>query len=337
MLSSDCPRRARFDATLTRSAAVGNWPIRRQFERRQDFREKEPCPEPFIDQHGVFAVPADSGLSRVIAFQDRASIDVTFLLSTGTTKKIIHLVQLLSSYIVVIITPSVSSDASTLSIFCSGPPKADVACWHVTLEIIQRQNHNRLSARQNLLRIATLFFAAFHVIHLAVCVLAQPLAKFSCVRGRVANRYATRIETKLPRKGHELRFQFRSRSVNHCAVAGIDNPSPGLRSSLLSLLKIATATSSSVSTDVSTRRCAIFAYSGSRACNICANASLGLSPSSNGRFAAREARSKSVFSLASIHISIPRRFKRSTFSSRSTIPPPVTMIACVAGASPRSA
>src|SRR5947209_14156586 len=146
MRSSDRPCRARFDATLTRSAAVGNWPIRRQFERRQDFREKEPCPEPFIDQHGVFAVPADSGLSRVIAFQDRASIDVTFLLSTETTKKIIHLVQLLSDYIVVIITPSVSSDASTLSIFCSGPPKADVACWHVTLEIIQR---DRKSTRLN--------------------------------------------------------------------------------------------------------------------------------------------------------------------------------------------
>src|SRR5206468_2903366 len=37
--------RARFDATFTCSTAIGDWLIRWQFERRQNLREKEPCPK----------------------------------------------------------------------------------------------------------------------------------------------------------------------------------------------------------------------------------------------------------------------------------------------------
>src|SRR6266516_2289575 len=49
MRSSNCSRRARFDATLTGSASIGDWLIRRQFECRQNLRQKEPGPKAFID------------------------------------------------------------------------------------------------------------------------------------------------------------------------------------------------------------------------------------------------------------------------------------------------
>src|SRR6266496_2077747 len=47
--SSDCSRRTRFNAALTRSTAISDWLIGRQFERRQNFREEEPGPQSFID------------------------------------------------------------------------------------------------------------------------------------------------------------------------------------------------------------------------------------------------------------------------------------------------
>src|SRR5437899_192365 len=82
------------------------------------------------------------------------------------------------------------------------------------------------------------------------------------MRRRIARRYTTGIETNLSRKRYKLGLQFRSRNLSHGAVAGIGDPGCGLSRAIL--LKIATATSSSVSTDVSTRRCAISAYSGTR-------------------------------------------------------------------------
>src|SRR5437016_4113630 len=86
---------------------------------------------------------------------------------------------------------------------------------------------------------------------------AQPCAKLSSVRRRSASRYATRIETNLLRIRYETRLQFPSRNLSHDALAGIADPGSEVR--IPSLLKIATATSSSVNTDVSRRRCAMFA------------------------------------------------------------------------------
>src|SRR6266480_4843438 len=41
--------RARFDATFTRSTAIGDRLIRWQFERRQNLGKKKPGPEQFVD------------------------------------------------------------------------------------------------------------------------------------------------------------------------------------------------------------------------------------------------------------------------------------------------
>src|SRR5438876_8719595 len=115
-----------------------------------------------------------------------------------------------------------------------------------TLKIIQRQSNDGSRAGQNFLRIATLLFAALHVMHFAVRAVTQPFPKFTCMRWLGASCYATGIKTNLPRKRHELRLQISLRSLSHHAVAG-------LAPTLPSLLKIARATSSSVSIDVSTR------------------------------------------------------------------------------------
>src|SRR5439155_5740073 len=133
------------------------------------------------------------------------------------------------------------------------------------------------------LTIARLLFSALHIMPLPRRGVAQPREKFGRVRWRIATCYARVVETTLAGIRYELRLQFRCRNLYHHVVAGIDDPASRLRPSFLSLLKIATATSSSVRTDVSTRMCATLAYSGSRGCSNCMNASLGFSLCSKGR------------------------------------------------------
>src|SRR6266478_9560258 len=201
-------------------------------------------------------MPADTSLRCVIAFQDRPGVHVTCLLSAEVAKKRVDLVELAFDNLVVIVTPRIPRDLSL---------SGGLRCLNLFgLKIIQRQYNDRSCAGQNFLRIATLLFAALHVIHFAVCALAQPFAKFTRVGRHIASRYATRIETNLSRKGYELRLQLHFRNLSRHFMAGIglsvvasatvDDPVAQLRPSFLSLLKIATVTSSSVSTDVSIRK-----------------------------------------------------------------------------------
>src|SRR5262249_20674266 len=120
-----------------------------------------------------------------------------------------------------------------------------------------RQSNDRLRIWQNLVRIAAFLLAALHVIHFAVRAFAQPLTKVICVCGRIARGNATGIKPDLSRKRDQSGLQLCCRNLYRHVVGGIDDPGFGL--SLLSLLRIATATSSSVSTEVSTRMFAIFA------------------------------------------------------------------------------
>src|SRR5436305_5172019 len=123
------------NATNARSAAIPDWFIRRQLKRGQKFREKKPGSEPFIDKHGALAVPAKASLRRMIPFQQRPSVDITFLLSAKAAKQLVDLVQLCPDYIVIIFAPRVSRDAARSS--CSRG-----AVCHLSLKIIQSQNHN---------------------------------------------------------------------------------------------------------------------------------------------------------------------------------------------------
>src|SRR5882724_1774836 len=249
MRSCNRTSRACFDATFTCSTAIGDRLIRWQFERRQNLREKEPCPKTFIDQHRVFAMPADTSSRCVIAFQDRPGIHITFLLSAEVAKKRVDLVELAFDNLVVIVPPRIPSDLSL---------SGGLRCLNLFgLKIIQRQYNDRSRAGQNFLRIATLLFAALHVMHFAVCAFAQPFPKLRSIYRRGANRYATRIETNLLRIRYKTRLQSHSRNLSHDTLAGIADP--GSEGRITSLLKIATATSSSVNTDVSRRRCAMFA------------------------------------------------------------------------------
>jgi hypothetical protein len=235
------------DATVARSAAIRDRFVRRQLKRGQDFREKKPSPEPFIDKHGAFAVPANASLRGMIPFQHRAGVDVTFLLSTKAAKELVDPVQLCPDYIVIVLAQGVSRDLSFRHASIGRP----------SLKIIQRQDNNRSRAGQNDLRIATFFLAALHVIHFAVRAVAQPFTKVICMRRHVARGYATRIKPDLSRKRDETRLQFCCRNLHHDALAGMGDSGVGFI--LLSFAKIATATSSSVSTEVSTRIFAMFA------------------------------------------------------------------------------
>src|SRR4030095_10188074 len=182
----------------------------------------------------------------MIPFQHRPGVDITFLLSTKAAKELVDLVQLVCNYVVIILAPGVPRNSP-----CSRAPVR-----RSPLKIIQRQNNNRPRARQNVSRIATFFLAALHVIHFAMRAVAQPFAKVICVRGRMAGGYATGIKSDLSRKRDKPRLQFCCRNLHHDALAGMGDS--GLGFILLSFARIATATSSSVSTEVSTRISAMF-------------------------------------------------------------------------------
>src|SRR5437899_1634114 len=100
----------------------------------------------------------------------RANIQA--IIAAETAKEIVELLQLRLDHIVVVISPRVSRDPSCSSGFWP-------ASCLFTLEIIQRQDNNRARTRQNFPRIATLLFAALHVMHFAVRAFAQPCAKFT--------------------------------------------------------------------------------------------------------------------------------------------------------------
>ena len=134
MRGRDCAGGTSFDTTLARSAAVRHRLVRRQFESRQNFCEKKPGPESFVDEHCAFAVPPNAGLRRVIAFQNWAGIDITFLLSAELAKKLVDLIELALDQIVIVIAAGVARDSA-----CSG---RRVDCLGISVKIIERMDKN---------------------------------------------------------------------------------------------------------------------------------------------------------------------------------------------------
>src|SRR5215467_12848881 len=100
------------DATFARSTSIRDRFISWQFQRRQDLCEKKPRSEMLIDEHGTFAVPADTGLCGMIAFQNRPGINVRLLVSAKAAKKRIELRQLIDDHIVIILAPRIPRDSS---------------------------------------------------------------------------------------------------------------------------------------------------------------------------------------------------------------------------------
>src|SRR6476659_5196216 len=103
------------DATVACSATIRDWFIRRQFKRGQNFREEKPGPEPLVDKHGAFPVPANASLRRMIPFQHRPGVDITFLLSSKAAKELIDFIQLCLDHIVIVVAPSIPRDLSRSS------------------------------------------------------------------------------------------------------------------------------------------------------------------------------------------------------------------------------
>src|SRR3954471_8853473 len=98
------------DAPRATSAPVGLWPVGRKLQRRQNFPEKKPGAEFCVDQHRALAMPAEAGLRRVIAFEDRAGIDVASLVAAKFGKKPAEFFELGEHQVVVIATPGVTRD-----------------------------------------------------------------------------------------------------------------------------------------------------------------------------------------------------------------------------------
>ena len=68
-------------------------------------------------------MPADAGLRRVIAFQNRPGIDITFLLPAERAKKLVDFIELVCNQVVIVIAPRISRDSA-----CSG---RRVACLRI--------------------------------------------------------------------------------------------------------------------------------------------------------------------------------------------------------------
>jgi len=110
MRSGNRACRAGRNTTVTRSAAIWNGFVWRQFKRRENFCKKKPGSKSLIDKHGALTVPADARLCGVIPFEHRPGIDIRFLLPAKAAKKLIDSIQLCFDYIVIIFAPSVSRD-----------------------------------------------------------------------------------------------------------------------------------------------------------------------------------------------------------------------------------
>ena len=146
---------------------------------------KNHVPKLRIDQHRALAMPANARFGRIIAFQHRSGVDVTFLNSAALVKKLIDLIELVLDQFVIIIAPGVTRDSSFRSAFFRALP------------VVQCENNDRTRAGKNQLRITSLFFAALHPMHFACCSVAQPGAKFVPVARRLATRDAAGSETQL--------------------------------------------------------------------------------------------------------------------------------------------
>ena len=85
--------------------------VRFKRKRRQDLAKEEPGAELRVDEHRALAVPADAGLRRVIALEDRTRIDIALLDAAARREERVELAQLREHDIVVIIAPRVTRDA----------------------------------------------------------------------------------------------------------------------------------------------------------------------------------------------------------------------------------
>src|SRR5205809_3599285 len=129
MWPGDRACRTRGDTALARSTTIRDRFVRRQFQCGQNFCEKEPRPKPLRDEHGAFAMPSNAAMRSMIAFQHRPGIDITFLVSPKTAKKLVDFMELIGNYVVIILAPRVPRDSPSFR--CSRGPVA-----RISLEII---------------------------------------------------------------------------------------------------------------------------------------------------------------------------------------------------------
>src|SRR5205814_4724539 len=101
------------DATPATSAARRLRLIDRQIERSQNLSKEKPGAELRIDQHRAFTVPAEARFGGVVAFEDRPSVDITFLGSAEFGEKLAELLEFREHHVVVIVAPGVTRDSST--------------------------------------------------------------------------------------------------------------------------------------------------------------------------------------------------------------------------------
>src|SRR5437870_2942648 len=143
-------------------------------------------------------MPTDAGGRRMVALQHRAGVDITFLAPAVPTQEIVDRSQLFLNDFVIIITPGISRDATSLS---SGRhTRLDMS----SLKIIKRENNHRFRFRQNLLRIASLLCITCEVIHLAALAAIQPFPKLHRMFRSIGPRKAAKIKSQLPCQRYNL-------------------------------------------------------------------------------------------------------------------------------------
>ena len=88
------------------------------FERRQDLAQKDPRADLLIDQAGVLADPAQAGLARVGALQQRRGVDADFVFVIAAELRR-QLFQTAAHDVVIIVAPGVARDPASAGVVAS--------------------------------------------------------------------------------------------------------------------------------------------------------------------------------------------------------------------------
>ena len=196
----DRMRRTRVEAERAGAALIERRRIHLERQAADDRAEKDPRPEPRVDDAGVLADPADARVLRVHALLHRAGVDVRARLER-LGRCLAHprdeRLEPRADDVVIVVAPGVARDLRAMGVGALGRVRAVGV-------VVRGGDDHRSRGRHDVANVGAALGGAMEIRHLAGVPAVQPLAKecqLGMGRGR---RDPARIESQLASVGFEL-------------------------------------------------------------------------------------------------------------------------------------